>query len=262
VTVTGAPRSAVPGLVVLEGAMDEAARTERVRATAVEGRQWRGYARAWVALARTIGCVTDLHVAVTLGPRYRIAAIKFATVDAFPRARRLAALEDALGTVNTVGGVLIEYRLRRALDELAARYRDAGWLDVAIADPVTTYDARGAVAITIPIAAGERYRVATVLGRARGQRELDAVDRTELGAHEQDAVGGERHVVLEQLPARRGGRQLRRDVARLDLGDQHLAGGGLDQVVGAELGLERLAIDHGGPPGTRLARDDPEPRAP
>ena len=163
--VAGAPRALVPALAVLEGTLDDPARTARIVETATEALQWRGYARAQIAIAREVGCFVELRVQVALGPRYTIGRITFATTDELPARERLAALEDALGTVNTVGGVLIEYRLRRALAVLARRYRDAGWLDVAVGTPRTTYRGR-VVDVTIPIAAGERYRVGAI--RVRG----------------------------------------------------------------------------------------------
>ena len=159
VRVTGAPRSAVPALAVLEGTLDDRERTARVVQAATEALQWRGYARARIDVTREHECFVDLRVAVTLGPQYKIARIAFATPDKLPNAERL--LEDALGTVNTVGGVLIDYRLRRALDVVAKRYRDAGWLDVEIGEPATVYDGRE-VSVTIPVEAGERYRVGVI----------------------------------------------------------------------------------------------------
>jgi outer membrane protein assembly factor BamA len=141
VTIAGAKRADVPALAVLEGTLDDVDRTARIAQAATEALHWRGYAQAKIAITRSAQCFTDLHVAVTLGPRYRIASIAFDTTDDFPHAQRLAALEDTLGTVNTIGGVLIEYRLQRALDVLAKRYRDAGWLDAEVGAPRTAYAA-------------------------------------------------------------------------------------------------------------------------
>ena len=174
VRVIGAARTVVPALAVLEGTLDDPDRTARIAQVATEALQWRGYARAQIHVTRRPGCFVDLDVAVTLGPRYTIGRIAFATDDDFPAARRLAALEDALGTVNTVGGVLIEYRLARALHVLARRYRDAGWLDVEIGAPVTAYT-NDAVEVTIPITAGPRYRVGAIRalgGDARARARL------------------------------------------------------------------------------------------
>lgn len=173
VAVTGAKRADVAALVVLEGTLDDAERTARVAQAATEALHWRGYAQAKIEITRSAACFTDLHVAVTLGPKFRISDIEFATDDDFPRKQRLAALEDTLGTVNTVGGVLIEYRMQRALAVLAKRYHDAGWLDAEIGAPVTDYTADGDVKITIPISAGQRYRVGAVraLGGNRAVRE-------------------------------------------------------------------------------------------
>ena len=163
VKVTGARPADVPGLAVLQGTYDDPARTERVVAAAVEALRWRGYAKASIAVAREAGCFVDLRVAVELGPRFKIARIDFQTGDEFPAGERLAALEDALGTVH------IDYRLRRALEELERRYRDAGWLDAEIGEPRAEYGDDGAVRIEIPVDAGRRYRIGTI--RARGANE-------------------------------------------------------------------------------------------
>ena len=166
VTVTGATAADVPALAVLQGTLDDPARTERVIAAAAEALRWRGYARASIDVAREAGCFVELRVAVALGPRFQIARIDFQTADEFPAGERLAAIEDALGTVNTIGGVHIDYRLRRALDGLERRYRDAGWLDAKIGAPRSAYDDTGAVRVAIPINAGPRYRIGAI--RARG----------------------------------------------------------------------------------------------
>jgi outer membrane protein assembly factor BamA len=168
VRVAGAPREVVPQLAVLEGTYDDPERTERITALATTGLRARGYATATIAVVRRPGCGVDLGVAVTLGPRYRIARISFQTDDEFPNADRLAVLEDALGTVNTLGGVYIEYRMRRALAELERRYHDAGWLDARLGAPRTTYSADGAVAISVPVAAGRRFRIGTVKASGAG----------------------------------------------------------------------------------------------
>src|SRR5207237_2718373 len=115
VTVSGAPAAAVAQLAVLEGTLDEPARTDRIAQVALDALRGQGYSRATLAVTRTPGCFVDLHVAVTLGARYRIATIAFDTEDGFPAGERLAVIEDALGTVNTVGGVYIEYRMQRGL---------------------------------------------------------------------------------------------------------------------------------------------------
>jgi outer membrane protein assembly factor BamA len=171
VRVTGATPADVPALAVLQGTHDDPARTERVATAAALALRWRGYAKAKVEVTRAPGCFVDLKVAVELGPRFRIAHIDFDTDDDFPAGERLAAIEDALGTVNTIGGVHIDYRLRRALDGLERRYQDAGWLDAKIGAPRPAYDPEaGAVRIAIPVDAGHRYRIGTI--RARGGNEI------------------------------------------------------------------------------------------
>lgn len=189
VTVTGAPRDAVPQLTVLEGTLDDPDRTARIAELATGALRARGYARAALAFTRRTGCGVDLSVAVTLGPRYRIATIAFDTSDAFPGADRLAVIEDALGTVNTIGGVYIEYRMKRALAELERRYRDAGWLEARLGAPRTTYDPRGTVAIEIPVTAGRRFRIGSVKAVGAGPGTREAVLQT-LGLHAGDYYNG------------------------------------------------------------------------
>jgi outer membrane protein assembly factor BamA len=195
VTVTGAPPSAVPQLAVLEGTIDDPERTERVARVAADGLRAQGYADAAIAVARRPGCRIDLVVTVALGPRYRIARIAFDTDDDFPAAERLAVVEDALGTVNTVGGVYIEYRMKRALAELERRYRDAGWLEAELGAPRTTYDpadpgSEGAVTVEIPVRAGLRFRIGSVRAVGAGAAR-DAVLQS-LGLHAGEYYDGPR----------------------------------------------------------------------
>ncbi|HEU4729995.1 MAG TPA: hypothetical protein VFT22_18990 [Kofleriaceae bacterium] len=165
VRVTGAAASAVPQLAVLEGTLEDPGRTARVGALATSALRARGYAQAKLSIERRPVCGVELDVQVALGPRYRIAEIAFVSSRRRPRAEEppsltdddlpgstlRAALEDALGTVNALGGVYIEYRMKRALAELERRYRDAGWLEVRFGEPRATYDPRGTVAIEIPV---------------------------------------------------------------------------------------------------------------
>jgi outer membrane protein assembly factor BamA len=191
VAVTGAPPAAVPQLAVLAGTLDDPERTDRIAQVATEGLRAQGYADAAIALARRAGCRIDLLVSVALGPRYRIARITFDTDDDFPRAERLAVLEDALGTVNTIGGVYIEYRMQRALVELQRRYRDAGWLEAELGAPRTTYDPAGTVAVRIPVRAGQRFRIGSVRAVGAGARAREAVLQS-LGLRAGDYYDGPR----------------------------------------------------------------------
>jgi outer membrane protein assembly factor BamA len=167
VLVDGAPKSTVPALAVLEGTIDDVERARRVAAFATQQLQAQGYARAQIAVTRTQGCFVELHVAVTLGPKYEIRTIEFRTApgDDFPVRDRLATLEDALGTVNTIGGIYVDYRLERAITRLQERYRDAGWLEAKLGTPAVTFEDK-AIAIEIPVTPGPRFRVAAI--RARG----------------------------------------------------------------------------------------------
>jgi outer membrane protein assembly factor BamA len=189
VTVTGAPRDAVPQLTVLEGTIDDPERTARIAEIATRALRSRGYARATLAVTRQTGCYVDLTVAVTLGPRYQIATIAFETDDDFPNADRLAVIEDALGTVNTIGGVYIEYRMKRALAELERRYHDAGWLEAKLGVPRTTYDPSGTVVVAIPVTAGRRFRIGSVKAVGAGPRARETVLQT-LGLHAGDYYDG------------------------------------------------------------------------
>jgi outer membrane protein assembly factor BamA len=189
VTVAGAPREAVAQLAVLEGTVDEPDRTERIAQIATRALRAAGYADASIAVTRRLGCHVDLEVAVALGTHYRIATIAFETDDDFPTAQRLAVLEDALGTVNTVGGVYIEYRMKRALAALERRYHDAGWLDARLGAPRTTYDPGGTVAVAVPVAAGRRFRIGSVKAIGANPLARDAVLQT-LGIHSGDFYDG------------------------------------------------------------------------
>lgn len=194
VVVDGAPRARLAALTVLEGTLDEPERTERIVQLATEGLRTQGHAKATLEVTRETGCGTELHAHVVLGPRYTISQIAFDTDDEFPAARRLAVIEDGLGTVNTVGGTYVAYRLQRALKELKRRYADAGWVSAAIDPPTATYDGRGHVAITIPVRSGPRFTIGTIraLGAgaaaratvldALGLREGTYYDRSEVRA--------------------------------------------------------------------------------
>ena len=100
-------------------------------------------------------------------------------------------LEDALGTVNTIGGVYIAYRMQRALAELERRYRDAGWLEAQLGAPRPTYDPAGTVVIRIPVTAGRRFRIGSVRAVGVGPRARDAVLHS-LGLHAGDYYDGPR----------------------------------------------------------------------
>lgn len=182
VTVTGATRHDVPALAVLEGTLDDPDRIERVRQLAVEGLRARGHARATVAVTRAEGCGVDLVATVDLGLRYQIERITFDTTDGLAPSTRLAVLEDALGTVNTIGGAFVEDRLRRALPELRRRYEDAGWIEATIGEPAATLSPDGKVAITIPIEVGRRFKLGTVRAVGGGEVNRDVVDALGLRA--------------------------------------------------------------------------------
>lgn len=157
VAITGGTVDDVPQLAILEGTLDDPARTERVRVAAMDALHARGYPRAYVGLARRSGCGIELAVTVVTGPRFRVAAIDIVATDDFPAAARLAAIEDGMGTINTVGGAYVEDRLARALAELQRRYRAAGWVDAEIELPRAELDEEhGTVRITIVIHAGSR----------------------------------------------------------------------------------------------------------
>jgi outer membrane protein assembly factor BamA len=166
VTVSGAPPDSVPQLRVLEGTMDDQARIERVADLALRDLRAQGYVDADLSIGRHAGCGVDIDVQVVLGRRYRIGSIVFAGApDADPAAGidRLAALEDGLGTVNTLGGVYIEYRMQRAVTELERRYRDAGWLEAKLGPPRASYDrTSGVIAVRIPTELGARFTIGSI----------------------------------------------------------------------------------------------------
>jgi len=183
VHVAGAARADLAALTVLEGTLDDPPRTQRIIELVSESLRAQGHAKATVAVTRATGCGIELDVQVTLGPRYRIGSIAFDTDDEFPAAQRLAVIEDGLGSVNTIGGTYIAYRLQRALVELKRRYADAGWVGAAIDPPHAVYDEHGLVTITIPVRSGPRFTIGTIraigAGAAARAAVLDA-----LGLHE------------------------------------------------------------------------------
>jgi outer membrane protein assembly factor BamA len=163
VSVDGAARADVAGLTVLEGTRDNPRRTERIAHQTVEALRTRGYARAILRITREAGCRVDLHVQADLGPQYKIDDIQFVTDDGFPANIRAATIEDALGGINTIGGVYSAERMRHALADLVQRYQDAGWLEAKIDDPEAVYnDDRGTIGVRIPIHAGKRFRIGQI----------------------------------------------------------------------------------------------------
>ena len=172
--VEGGTRDDVPQLAILAGTLDNAERTERIASVSAQVLRERGYPRAEVRVTRKQGCGVELVVAVDKGPKYRIGSIAFATKDGFPAQTRLAALEDALGTVNSIGGAYVADRLARALEQLTRKYHELGWLHAEIDAPATTFDeATGQVHLTIPVRAGKRFRIGNVIARGgkRGTRQ-------------------------------------------------------------------------------------------
>ena len=167
VSVHGATLSDVAPLAVLEGTFDDRERTARIAEVATELLHVRGYPNARIEIDRAQGCGIELDIAVALGSRYKITQLAFDTDDVFPQAERVEAVEDALGTVNTLGGSYVQDRMVRALAARERRYHESGWIDATVGKPVATYDeGRGSVSITVPIDAGPRYRIGEI--RAHG----------------------------------------------------------------------------------------------
>jgi len=191
VSVEGAPASEVAGIMVLEGTRDDPARTERVARQTIETMRSDGYARASLTITPKRGCRVDLRVDVSLGPKFKISDIAFATDDAFPAAVRTQTIEDALGGINSVGGVYSPARLKRSLSELNQRYYDAGWLEVQIGEPIAHYDDEHAtIAVEIPVQAGRRFRIGQVHATG-GEPAQRAVVMASLGLKNGDWYDGE-----------------------------------------------------------------------
>jgi outer membrane protein assembly factor BamA len=171
VIVEGGSRDEVPQLAVLEGTLDNGERTDRIATVSAELLRARGYPRADVRVTRRHGCGVELVVSVAKGPKFVIRSIAFATTDAFPADARLAAVEDALGTINSIGGAYVPDRLNRALEQLTRRYQELGWLDAEIDPPQATFDEqRGEVNVTIAVRPGRRFKIGNVV--ARGGRRM------------------------------------------------------------------------------------------
>jgi outer membrane protein assembly factor BamA len=190
VTIDGGTKADVPELAVLEGTLDDPERTERIITTSKDLLNARGYSRATIAIERQQGCGVELAVHVDRGPRFRLARVRFLVHDEFPAKARFSAIEDALGTVNAAGGTFVADRLDRALEGLKHQYMDAGWLDVAIDPPRTTYDDDGGkITLTIPIHAGKRYKLGHVVARG-GERSTRVAVLDALGLHGGDWYDG------------------------------------------------------------------------
>jgi outer membrane protein assembly factor BamA len=171
VIVEGGTADDVPQLAVLQGTLDNPERAERIAAVSAEQLRDRGFPRAQVQVARRTGCGVDLVVTVDKGPKYRIGAIEFDTRDEFPVRERLAALEDSLGTINSVGGAYVADRLTRAIEQLKRRYHELGWLEAEIDAPAATFDEQHRhVYLTIPVRAGRRFKIGHVV--VRGGRRM------------------------------------------------------------------------------------------
>ena len=178
VSVEGATLDDVAPIGVLEGTLDDPDRADRIAETATELYQARGYPYAHLAVTRVAGCGTELHVKVVSGPHYTISDLAFDTDDAFPERERLLALEDALGTVNAIGGAYLPDRMARAVESLEHRYHEAGWIDAVIDPPRARFDQeRGEVAIVVPIHAGPRYKIGRVVASGGAPEERRAVVR-------------------------------------------------------------------------------------
>lgn len=190
VVIEGGTRADIPELAVLEGTLDDPDRTDRIVKVSTDLLHARGYSRAQIAVQRQEGCGVELVVRVDRGPRFRLARITFETDDAFPAKARYAAIEDALGTVNAVGGSFVADRLGRALEGLKHQYQDAGWLDVAIDRADATYDdSAGEVSLTVPIRAGDRYKLGSVVATG-GRRSTRAAVIDALGLRGGDWYDG------------------------------------------------------------------------
>ena len=191
VVVEGAPPAEVAALTVLEGTRDDPERTERIARQTVEGMRSDGYARAALSITPKRGCRVDLRVEVTLGPRFKINDIVFVTNDEFPAAVRTATIEDALGGVNSIGGVYSSTKLRRSLADLGQRYYDAGWLEVRVDDPIAHYDdANEVITLEIGIHAGKRFRIGQIHASG-GEPAQRAAIMAALGLHNGDWYDGE-----------------------------------------------------------------------
>lgn len=176
VTVEGAEPWEVAPLAVLEGTLDDPPRAERVTRVATELLQARGYPYARVSLVRLKTCGIEIVANVDRGQRFKISKIDFQADDALPPAENQAAVEDALGTVNAVGGAYVADRMERALDTLVHHYHDMGWVEATIDQPVATYDdQRSEVAIKVAVHPGQRFKIGSVVAVGGQPETRDAV---------------------------------------------------------------------------------------
>ncbi len=164
VTMRGEHHPALGELAMLEGALADMSRVNRLRDHALEQVGEAGYLDATIKVTHTRGDAgEDLCIAVALGRRYlldRIETTGGRAVDPDVVERTLARQDRR---INAVGGIYVAHRLRSALDGLKLAYLDRGYAAVRIGDPVVTIDRRRArVSIQIPIDQGEPYRLGVV----------------------------------------------------------------------------------------------------
>jgi outer membrane protein assembly factor BamA len=176
VTVEGAQAWEVAPLAVLEGTLDDPPRAERVTQVASELLQARGYPWAQIRLVRIKTCGVEIVALVDRGPRFKISKIDFDADDALPPVEHQAAVEDALGTVNAIGGAYVADRMERALDALVHHYHDMGWVEATIDPPVASYDdQRGEVSIKVSVHPGQRFKIGSVVAVGGQPATRDAV---------------------------------------------------------------------------------------
>jgi hypothetical protein len=176
VTVIGATLADVAPLAVLEGTLDDPDRAARIAGVATELLQARGYPYAKLDIDRNVACGTEMTVTVHPGPRFKIAELEFDTDDAFPANERAIAVEDALGTVNVVGGAYLPDRMTRALSALEHRYHEAGWIDAIVGAPQAHYDTlHNEITVRVSISAGPRYRIGRIVTSGGSRMDRAAV---------------------------------------------------------------------------------------
>ena len=169
-TITGAAPADVAPLAVLEGTLDDRARTGAHgrlsrptscthAATRKHRSTSRGNAAAAIELAVHRRSRAPLHdrTRSTLGRR------------ALPPGDALAALEDGLGAVNAVGGAYVADRLTRALAALVERYQRCRLARATPSRRRRSWDHDAHVRVAIALHPGRRYRIGKVVARPPGR---------------------------------------------------------------------------------------------
>ena len=172
VEITGATRTQLATLVVLEGTLHDQARLGRLTGGTQQWLRTHGYPRAVLAGESFPTCEgVVVRIDAKLGDHFTLSRIAV-TGSAVPAPPLM--FEHDLGKMNVVGGELDESAFTDDLETLVRRHRDIGYLDANLVPPVVHFDDQHRlVTADARIEPGVRFKVAiTIQGGTPAQRAL------------------------------------------------------------------------------------------